>query len=83
MVIIHTTLRKANRRAGRFPSQRLAVAHVFKEGRRRWGEEEEEEEEVEAKSGTDSSWASQSILSQLSGRIRKLLLTFLLQRLSL
>ena len=81
MVIIHTTLRKANRRAGRFPSQRLAVAHVFKEGRRRWGEEEEEV--VEAKSGTDSSWASQSILSQLSGRIRKLLLTFLLQRLSL
>ena len=80
MVIIHTTLRKANRRAGRFPSQRLAVAHVFKEGRRRWGEEEEE---VEAKSGTDSSWASQSILSQLSGRIRKLLLTLLLQRLSL
>ena len=80
MVIIHTTLRKANRRAGRFPSLRLAVAHVFKEGRRRWGEEEEE---VEAKSGTDSSWASQSILSQLSGRIRKLLLTLLLQRLSL
>ena len=80
MVIIHTTLRKANRRAGRFPSQRLAVAHVFKEGRRRWGEEEEE---VEAKSGTDSSWGSQSILSQLSGRIRKLLLTLLLQRLSL